>query len=153
MARRLRFGFVTILLLVAATTVTAQSNEHIDAILAEDVATVGSAAYVALTAAGLVDDDSPTSRAVEIAIEAGWLPEEAAADEPVSFGRFAYLLMEATEITGGLMYRMIPGPRYAAREFVYRAWSPERRSPGEQITGQFLVRVTGNFLDNVEVTP
>ncbi|MFW5743794.1 MAG: hypothetical protein ACOCW3_06160 [Spirochaetota bacterium] len=153
MPRRLRFGFLMILFLVAATTAIAQSNDHIDAILAEDVATVGSAAYMALTAAGLADDDSPASRAVEIAIEAGWLPEAAAADEPVTFGRFAYLLMEATEVTGGLMYRMVPGPRYAAREFVYRGWSPERRSPREEITGQFLVRVTGNFLDNVEVTP
>lgn len=153
MARRLRFGFVTILLLVAATTLTAQSNEQIDAILAEDVATTGSAAYVALSAAGLVDDDSPASRAVEIAVEAGWLPQGTAADEPATFGRFAYLLMEAMEVKGGLMYRMIPGPRYAAREFVYREWSPERRAPGEEISGQFLIRVTGNFLENAEVSP
>ena len=153
MARRLRFGFVTILLLVAAATIPAQSNEQIDTILEEEVATVGSAAYVALSAAGLVNDDSPASRAVEIAVEAGWLPEGTAPDEPVTFGRFAYLLMEATEVSGGLMYRMIPGPRYAAREFVYREWSPERRAPGEEISGQFLIRVTGNFLDNAEVTP
>ena len=150
MARRLRFGFVTILLLVAAATVPAQSNEQIDTILEEEVATVGSAAYVALSAAGLVNDDSPASRAVEIAVEAGWLPEGTAPDEPVTFGRFAYLLMEATEGSGGLMYRMIPGPRYAAREFVYRGWSPERVAPSAPVSGRFLVRVTGNFLENTE---
>lgn len=153
MSRRLRFGFVTILLLFAATTVTAQSNEQIDAVLDEDVATIGSAAYVAMSAAGLVDDETPPERAVEVAVEAGWLPEGSTEDEPVTFGRFAYLLMEAVEVPGGLMYRMIPGPRYAAREFAYRGWSPERRAPGEQISGQFLIRVTGNFLDNVEVSP
>jgi hypothetical protein len=48
------------------------------------------------------------------------------------------------------MYRLFPGPRYAAREFVYRRWSPERRGPADRMTGQFLVRVTGNFLENTE---
>ncbi len=151
MARRLRIGFF-LLLVAVSTHISAQSNEMIDSILAEDTATVGSAAYVALAAGGLINDDTLPERAVAIAREAGWLPENIDATSPASFGQIAYLLMQSTEVNGGLMYRLIPGPRYAAREFVFRGWSPERKAPGDRVSGQFLVRVTGNFLENTEVS-
>ena len=153
MARRFRFLFLAALFLAVGSLVSAQSNAMIDSILAEEAATVGSAAYVALSAADLVSDDATRDRAVTIAKEAGWLGDEVQAGDPATFGQIAYLLMEATAVRGGLMYRMIPGPRYAAREFVYQGWSPERRGPNENVTGQFLIRVTGNFLDNTEVRP
>jgi len=149
MARRLRIGFILLLVAVSAS-IAAQSNEMIDEILAEDTATVGSAAYVALAAGGLIDDDTSPGRAAAVAREAGWLPEDIDATSPASFGQIAYLLMQSAEINGGLMYRLVPGPRYAAREFVYRGWSPERKAPGEHVSGQFLVRVAGNFLENTE---
>lgn len=151
MARRIRFWFLAVILVTLGSLVFAQSNDMIDSILGEETASVGSAAYVALSAAGLVADDATRDRAVVIAREAGWLGDEVEAGDAATFGQIAYLLMEATEVRGGLMYRMIPGPRYAAREFVYQGWSPERRGPGETVTGQFLIRVTGNFLDNTEV--
>ena len=151
MAKRRRFGFA-LLLLLAGSHLIAQSNEMIDSILEEEAASIGSAAYIALTAAEMIGEDASREQAVSAAKEAGWLPEEADAQSPVRFGQFAYMLMEATQVAGGLMYRLIPGPRYAAREFVYRGWSPERRAPGDPVTGQFLVRVTGNFLDMTEVS-
>lgn len=132
--------------------VFSQSNEQIDSILAQDVATVGSAAYLALSAADLINDESSLDLAVTVAAEAGWLPAEAIADDEASFGTVAFLLMQATEVNGGLLYRIFPGPRYAAREFVYQGWSPEDREPNSTVTGQFLVRVTGNFLDMTEAT-
>lgn len=152
MDRRRRFASLFAALIAVAATGFAQSNEMIDSILQEEVATVGSAAYVALSAADLVPDDATRDRAVTVAREAGWLPAGATVDGPATFGTFAYLLMAAVEVNGGLMYRLIPGPRYAAREFVYQGWSPERRAPGDLITGQFLIRVTGNFLDSVEAS-
>lgn len=153
MPRRLRSGLVLLVFLFTGSLLLAQSNDMIDSILTEEPATAGSAAYVALTAAELLSDDASRDRAVQVAVEAGWLPEDTSAEQPATFGQLAYLLMEAIEVQGGLMYRILPGPRYAAREFVYQGWSPERRSPGEQVSGQFLIRVTGNFLDKVEVAP
>jgi hypothetical protein len=142
-----------LLLLLAASALSAQSNEMIDSILAEETATVGSAAYVALSAAGLINEDTSPERATLVAVEAGWLPEGTDAAAPATFGQLAYLLMGALEVKGGLMYRILPGPRYAAREFVYQGWSPERRGPGDPLSGEFMIRVTGNFLENVEVSP
>jgi len=123
----------------------------VDAILEEEPATLGSAAYLALTAADMMDEDASPGSAVQLAREAGWLSENADAGTPVTFGELAYLLMRAFDIQGGLMYRVIPGPRYAAREFVYQGWSPERKAPDDLVTGEFLIRLTGNFLDKTEV--
>jgi len=153
MAKCLRSGFLLILLLLVASILTAQSNEMIDSILAQEVATVGSAAYIALAAAEMISDDMSPERAVVMVVEAGWLEEGAAAEAPTTFGEVAFLLMQAMDVNGGLMYRLIPGPRYAAREFVSMGWSPERRAPSDPISGEFLIRVTGNFLESVEVSP
>ncbi len=127
-----------------------QSNEQIDGILAEETATLGSAAYVALSAAGEVPDSATPREAVGVAQERGWLDAEASASDPATFGRFAYMAMEAMDIPGGLMYLMFPGPRYAAREFVYQDWSPEPIAPGATISGQLLLRIAGNFAQQVE---
>ena len=140
-----------VLLLAVATFATAQSNETIDEILQQDPATVGSAAYLALSAADLMHDDSTPEKAVEIAMEAGWLDPELTADSPATFGIAAHLLMQSFEVRGGLMYLIAAGPRYAAREFVYRQWVPDHHSPREVISGEFLLRMTGSFLDNQEV--
>lgn len=144
---------LAVLFLLAAATLPAQSNEMIDSILAEDTATVGSAAYLALASARLIPDAASREDAVRRAREAGWLPAEAEATRPATFGEAAFLLMQANAVRGGLMYRLIPGPRYAAREFVYQGWSPERRAPREPVSGSLLVRVTANFLEHTEVSP
>jgi len=143
---------VLILALGFASLASAQSNETIDAILAEEEATAGSAAYTALTAAEMLDDESSPEKAVTMAQEAGWLPEAVGAKSEATFGMLAHLLMQAFEVKGGLMYRIFPGPRYAAREFVSQGWSQVRREPGETISGEFLLRVTGSFLESREVT-
>lgn len=149
MAHPRRLILVFALLTAVTLGAAAQSNETIDLILDQDVATIGSAAYVALTAGGLVNDDSPPQKAVDVAVAAGWLPQSAQASDPAGFGQFAYLMMQAFETNGGLMYRMFPGPRYAAREFTYRGWSPVRMGPTDRFSGEYLVSVAGIFLEDI----
>ena len=145
---RYRFFSVALLLIAAAAVSTAQSNDTIDAILDELTATVYSAAYLTMTSAGLVDDDASPAQAFREASGRGWISGDAEG-RAVTFGEFAYLLMRAHEVPGGLMYLLFPGPRYAAREFVYQGWSPERRGPNDTVSGEFLVRVTGNALEMI----
>ncbi|TVQ17143.1 MAG: hypothetical protein EA382_19275 [Spirochaetaceae bacterium] len=149
---RPRLFYVALLAAAAALIVTGsvfgQSNTVIDAILGEEVATAQSAAYLAMTSAGLVADDATPAVALRTAREEGWIGDRGDR-EPVTFGEYAYLMMRAHGVSGGLMYLIFPGPRYAAREFTYRGWSPERRAPGELVSGEFMVRVTGNMLEMV----
>jgi hypothetical protein len=123
-----------------------QSNARLDAILSEEIASAQSAAYLVMTSAGLIADDGTPAGALREARQQGWIGDRTDHD-PVTFGEFAHLLMRAHGLPGGLMYRIFPGPRYAAREFVFQRWSPERRAPRDLVSGEFLVRVTGNTLD------
>ncbi len=149
---RSRVFYVALLAVATALIVpgsaSGQSNDVIDAILGEDVAVAQSAAYLAMTSAGLVADDATPADALRAAREQGWIGDRGDRD-PVTFGEYAHLMMRAHGVSGGLMYLIFPGPRYAAREFVYRGWSPERRSPGDSMSGELMVRVTGNMLEMV----
>ncbi len=147
-----RLVLVFALLLAVSLGAAAQSNETIDRILEQDVATLGAAAYVALNAGDLVSDESTPEKAVEVAIQAGWLEEGSSGGDPAGFGQLAHLLMQVFEVPGGLMYRMFPGPRYATREFTYQGWSPIRIGPADQFSGEFLLSVAGIFLEDRSAT-
>ena len=142
----------TALLLVCACLAFGQSNDQIDLILNQETASIGAAAYLAMSSAGLVEDGASFARAVSVAQDAGLLDAAAAADAPATFGQFAYMMMGAHEVSGGMMYLLLPGPRYAAREFVYQDWTPVHRGPEDQIDGQFLIRVSGRFLESLEAS-
>lgn len=124
----------------------AQSNQLIDRMLEDEGADVADATYMVLLSAGAIDEGASTSEAVVYAREAGWLPQEVDRGRTITFGEFAYILMEAHQEPGGIMYRLIPGPRYAAREANFQEWSVERRSQDEEISGETAIRVLGNYL-------
>jgi hypothetical protein len=145
---RLLVLLLTLLWVTAAAV--SQSNEQIDTILAEETATLGSAAYIALSAAGEIPDAASSDDAVAVAQERGWLEASASASDPATFGQFSYMTMEAAGVSGGLMYLIFPGPRYAAREFVYQDWSPQQIAPGATISGELMLRIAGNFAQQVE---
>lgn len=125
----------------------AQSNDLVDELLAQDTAHVGHTAYLVYTASGVIDPSVDVSDAVATAIDSGTLPVGTAADAPVDFGAFSYMLMDAFDIPGGIMYRIVPGRRYAAREVVYQEWSRTRRAPGELLDGDSVVRILSVFLN------
>ena len=123
----------------------AQSNQLVDRMLEDEGADVADSAYMVLVSAGAIDEGASTSDAVEYAREQGWIGDETEGSDTITFGQLAYFLMEAHGEPGGLMYRLIPGPRYAAREAVFQQWSVEDRPPGEEISGSEVLKVLGNF--------
>ena len=106
--------------------VPAQSNERIDEILSQEEAQFGHAAYLVLSAGGLVPDDASPQEAARLAVEQGHIKADKSAEAVISFGEYSYLLMTVFDVSGGVMYRIFPGPRYAAREVQYRQWSGKR---------------------------
>ena len=138
---------VFVLLSAGFSLVSAQSNERLDVLLTQDPAETGHAAYLILTAADILPEDSSPDEAYQAAVEAGWVAPDSSSTEPIEFGSFSHLFMEAFDVSGGVMYRVFPGPRYAAREVVYQEWSRTRRSPGERLSGDATVRILSVFLN------
>ena len=95
-------------------SIGAQSADLIDTVLAEERLTYGNAAYVLLLGSGEIDEN------LSIADAHRTMEERAAAlgyeaDAPLTLGEYSLLAMDAFDIPGGVVYSIVPSPRYAAR--------------------------------------
>lgn len=124
----------------------AQSNALIDEVLGQKKVGYSYAAYLVLSASGVIKDTATPDQAMEALKQQGWgikVPEE---PTDISLGQYAYLLMRAFDIPGGLMYRLIPGPRYAAREIAYLGFVTENPSPYRSLSGQEAMEILNNLM-------
>lgn len=133
--------------LVVNMGLAAQSNDIIDALLAEEQASYGKAAYLALTASGLITEEQSPEQALEVLKDQGWKLDILGAAEPIKLGEYSFILMKVFHIEGGVMYSIIPGPRYAGRELSYLGMIPGSPSPYRTISGEEAVRILGNILE------
>jgi len=143
-------GFALSLLFISLAvnmSLAAQSNDLIDALLAEEEASYGKAAYLALTASGLITEEQSPEQALEVLQEQGWRLDILTAGEPIKLGEYSFILMKAFHIQGGLMYSIMPGPRYAGRELSYLGMILGSPSPYRTISGEEAVRILGNILE------
>ncbi|MFO8065429.1 MAG: hypothetical protein R6V29_12465 [Spirochaetia bacterium] len=146
---RTRVGILVVMLLAGGMAV-AQSNEVVDEILASDSVTFGQAAYMVFLAADEAPDDASVEEVYRDIEWSQWNLKEKSMDDPVRLGEVSYLLMENLGIRGGLMYRMIPGPRYAARELDYLEFLLGNDSPYRSVSGRELLHVIGQALEYTE---
>lgn len=138
--------FPAAVLLMAAfpAAAFAQTAERLDAVLAAREVSCAQAAAVLLPAAGLLDPAATEAAAFDRARE--WLPRRVAADAPVKMGELSRLVMGAFGLSGGLMYRLFPGPRYGYRAMAWRRFLPARSDPGRTVTGEELFYIIGRVL-------
>ncbi len=126
----------------------AQSNQLLDQILAQPQLSFGQAAYLLLTAAKKLPEQSSPEQAAEALASSGWRVKARPAEEPMPLGEYSYLLMQAFGIRGGLMYHLFPGPRYATRELATRKWITGRAWPGRALSGEEAVRLLGVAMES-----
>jgi hypothetical protein len=124
-----------------------QSNDVIDTLLSQERATLANVAYLVLTASGAVDETQSVDQAFAALQAKPWGFAKAAPDATVTFGSYAYLVMRAFGLRGGVMYTIFPGPRYAARELAYRQFLPGDTSPGRHLSGREATHVLGKVLE------
>ena len=129
-----------------------QSNTIIDGFLEKEQADYATSAYFILSAAGVIPETASPAEAVEKArTEWGLAPPEGR--EAVRLGEFSHLLMKAFGIPGGLMYTLMPGPRYAAREIAYLEFVLDKTSPWRTISGEEALGIVGEALAWKEARP
>ncbi|MDR1143369.1 MAG: hypothetical protein LBK77_04005 [Spirochaetaceae bacterium] len=82
--------------------------------------------------------------------EEGWLSKKTEPDDPVNMGELSFLLMRAFNIKGGLMYTLLPGPRYAFRTMVSRSLIQGSADPAMTVSGERFLQILGNVLNLAE---
>jgi hypothetical protein len=134
------------LLLAAAVPLSAQSNEFIDRFLAQDQVTYGDAAYLLLVGSGDLEESASPNDA-HAAMEERPHALRRAQQEEITLGEYAMLTMDAFDISGGVMYTLMPSPRYAARELAFRQVIQGRSYPRMDVSGERALRIVGRVLD------
>jgi hypothetical protein len=129
---------------LCAVPVFGQTAEKLDAVLASERVSFGRAAGIILPAAGLLPPDATDGAAFAAAGE--WLPRRADSNAPIRLGELSRLAMGAFGLSGGVLYRLFPGPRYAYRAMAWRRLLPPDADPGQTVSGEELLYITGRLL-------
>jgi hypothetical protein len=146
-----KHGFIALgFLLVSVFWAPAQSNEVLDRILAEEQLTYASAAYLLLVATGKAAEETSPQQAVSLAEQEGIALKGVRPAEGLSIGQYSFMLMRAFQLPGGIMYRIVPGPRYAAREMDYAGVIQGPAVPGMALSGNEAVRMLERVLHRRE---
>jgi hypothetical protein len=146
--RKRALFLVFVLTAMTAPLLTAQSNEVLDSVLGEAAISYANAAYIVGTASGQVPETTAPAEAIPQLEQAGLgLPGRGPTDA-VTLGDFSYMLTRAFKIEGGLMYRILPGPRYATRELVYLGMITGPAKPGMALSGERALGILEKILNS-----
>lgn len=124
-----------ILIFSGVPVLYAQLNKQIDILLEQEKASFGRAVYLVLVATENCDEDVTLTGALETLQRKDWKIRLKGVGDKITLGEYSFLLMKAFNIQGGIMYRIIPGPRYAVRELVYHKLILEKPEPGRTMSG------------------
>lgn len=141
---------ICILGLLAAVTapavLCAQSAASMDAILEQEMLSFGAASYLLLAAQGEIEDDADFAQAAEMMADTQPVFSDKDADAALTLGEYSFLIMKVYGRSGGLMYRLFPGPRYAVRELTFIKAVQGSAYPNAHVSGERAVRILERFL-------
>ena len=137
----------------AVLPLEAQSNTVIDALLAADSAAFGDAVYLVLSAAKIIPETATPNDAVWTLQAKDWGVAGRSAKEPITIGEYASLLMKAFDIRGGILYRLIPGPRYACRELAFLGLLEGSTATRRRLAGGEAMRILSRVLEQRRAAP
>ncbi|MDR1278524.1 MAG: hypothetical protein LBK02_07215 [Treponema sp.] len=138
-------------LFTAPAFLSAQTAAKLDAVLETPAISCAQAAWFVLAALNTVPADSSVQDAgMETAfrqvMDNHWLPQKTSPGDPVTLKALSFLLMKAFDIKGGLMYAILPGPRYAFRTLVSRSLIRGAADPDMTVSGERFLHILGNVL-------
>jgi hypothetical protein len=122
----------------------AQTAERLDAVLDAERVSYAQAAAIVLPAAGILDPEAGDTAAFTQARD--WLPRRAEQDGPITMGELSRLVMGSFKLSGGFLYALFPGKRYAYRALAWRRFLPPNADPGRFLNGEELLYITGQVL-------
>jgi len=133
----------------ACFSASAQTAEIMDRIIATPALSVSQAAYLVFVASGKLAEDASPDQAFTLFQEMNWIDAQGDPGRVLKACEYAYLLTRSYGLTGGLLASVIPGPRYAYRDLVFRGLFAARGDPDEPLTGVEAVRILGKVMDSL----
>ena len=166
MQRRIKFCIVLCFLLLIPAFLPAQTAAELESVLESSAVTCSEAAWFVYASSGgdasggsdasaendnSIENDSPeeavtSETAFDWVMARGWLPKKTARDDPITLGTLSFLIMEAFDIKGGMMYFFLPGPRYAFRTMVGRSFIQGSADPAMLVSGERFLLILGRVL-------
>jgi len=143
-------GAFLVLLLSMALPLAAQSNQLLDQLLDQPAAQFADVVYMTLSAAKLLPDTATPAEALEALQQQNWKVHILSAEAPIPLGDYAFLLMKAFKLSGGIFYSLFPGPHYACRELGYLRIITTDARPNRSLSGEEAVRILGNVMARKE---
>ena len=143
----MKLGSIFLVLIGATTTLGSQSNKFLDEFLETDIARFEDTVVLTLAAANRIPADAAPADAMAALPRRMRGVRTEDTSRPATLGEFCYLVMEAFEIPGGLMYFLFPGPRYAARELAYLGMLSGSTNPRRTVSGEEVLKVLGGALN------
>jgi hypothetical protein len=131
--------------LFCAALAWAQTAAELERLLDTKEITYGEAAYFTLASVMENPPGNPPI-AFALALEKGWLPDNAGFDGSIKLRNLSLFMMKAFNLEGGLMYRIFPGPRYAYREMTRQGFIEGRAYPGFTVSGERFLLILGKLL-------
>jgi len=138
----LKLFLLTLCFLASAAFLSAQTAADLEAVLESTAVTCTQAAWFVLSA---VDTPVSVRAAFEEAVERGWL-KKVERDDPITLEQLSFLIMQAFELKAGLMYMLLPGPRYAYRSLVSRSFVQGATDPAMTVSGERFLDILGKVL-------
>ena len=126
-----------------------QSNEILDTVLDQEELVTEYGAYLVFTASDRLPETASVDEAAAMleALAAEWKLKEYAPENPITLGRYCFLITRAFDIKEGIFYRLFPGPRYAARDLAFLGIVREHPNSRRMLSGEEAVRILGNTLE------
>ena len=136
---------ITVFLIFLPILISAQTTSNaaeLEDLLNTSSVTCAQAAMFVLNSTDKIFSDS----AFDYASSKGWLKKVKPYD-PIKLSQLSFLIMNAFELNGGMMYRLIPSPRYAYRNLVSRSWIQGMTDPAMKVSGEHFLLILGKDLN------
>ncbi|MDR0303122.1 MAG: hypothetical protein LBI04_12525 [Treponema sp.] len=147
MAKLIKFCVVLCALFAVPVFLPAQTAAELEKILETPTVTCSQAArFVCASSESQEASALNSGDAFAWAVEKGWLSKNASADAPINLGGLSFLLMKAFDMKGGMMYMIMPGPRYAFRTMTARSIIQSPADPDMNVSGERFLLILGNVL-------
>lgn len=136
-------ALLTVLFLTLPVFLFAQTAVELENVLAAQVVTCAQAANFVLSSVG--EGIELSQSAFDTALSKGWL-RNVQADDAITLRQLSFLIMQAFDMRGGLMYSFFPGPRYAYRSMVSRSYIQGAADPAMTVSGERFLLILGRVL-------